>query len=202
MKSKSNILFIFITVTYLFASCKSAKKPEVTSTTGDTKIVNAAGTPKILQDSQAKVNVTVSKISGNANQDAINYIVPENVKEMIWLRSAIDRGINKDLRASAIMMMVDQKKLSKQMADLVANKKYYIPAIDTTNEVTINDKIGSDWDKAWNGKMVADHMQLLTMLEKAKNAVTDSDLHSIIIKNIPIVQSHLNMAQALDKKIR
>ena len=77
-----------------------------------------------------------------------------------------------------------------------------MPALDTANTVTINDKTGKDWDKAWADKMVDDHTALLDKLKKAKADVKDSALSKLITNTIPVVESHLAMSKKIQDKLK
>lgn len=197
MKKISVAFYFLISVSLILSACNSDNKPSL-----------FAGKKK---DSTLKYNTiadttpkkkSLSTAVGNANQDAINYAVPENTKEVMWLKAANERGIHKDVRASALIMLGDHNKFGKELKRIIDKGNYTIPAFDTTNVVNINDKIGIDWDKAWAGRMVADHMESLKLLQKAVNDVSDPDLQKLISSTIPVVQSHLTMVEQISKKLK
>ncbi len=158
-------------------------------------------------DSSATTNAdTTNKTvqsNTNAEQDFINYAVPANTKEIIWLKAGIKEGHNKALKDDAKMMLKDHKKLDSTVTGyLGTHTNLSAPSVDTSNVVNINDKKGVDWDKAWVAKMVEDHSGLLEKLQKSAGDVKDTVLLSIINGTIPVVQAHLAMAKSLQTKIK
>jgi putative membrane protein len=148
---------------------------------------------------------TTSKMAPStaAEQDFINYAVPGNTKEIIWLKAGIHQGHNKDLKSNAKMMLKDHEQLGNSVSDYLGmHKNLSVPVVDTTNAVNINDKKGADWDKAWADKMVDDHSDLLSKLQKSQSDVKDTAMLSIINGAVPVVQSHLAMAKDLKTKLK
>lgn len=166
----------------------------------DTTTSSTSGT-----DSSAMANkmpADSGKNMSNPDQDAINYAVTKNTKEIAWLQAGIDKGTSKELKEHAKMMMADHKKLDGEVSALVTKKGMKAPSVDTTGEVNINDKSGKEWDMAWTDKLIADHNEILDMFGKAKQNVKDEELRTLITKTIPVVQSHLDMANAMKAKMK
>lgn len=138
----------------------------------------------------------------NSDQAFIDYVVPKNASEIAWLTAGMNHGNSKELKDHAKMMLADHKKLEGEVKDLITKKSMSMPAADTTNAVTINDKKGKDWDKAWTDKMVADHEEILNKLQSAQNDVQDADAKTLITNTIPVVQNHLKMAKAMQAKMK
>jgi putative membrane protein len=140
----------------------------------------------------------MAQASSAREQDFINYAVPANTKEILWLQAGMKEGHSKQLKQNAKEMLKDHKKLDSTVSSyLESHKSLSAPVVDTTNAVNINDKKGKDWDKAWVDKMVDDHSGLLEKLQKSQIDVKDTSLLRIINGAIPVVQSHLAMAKSL-----
>ena len=140
---------------------------------------------------------------GSPEQDFINTAVPANTKEIIWLQAGIDKSGSKELKSHARMMLADHKKLDVTVKNYLDNHtSITAPMVDTTNTVNINDKTGKDWDKAWAGKMVDDHQELLDKLKSAQKNITDTALLTIVNNTIPVVAAHLEMAKTLEKQLK
>ncbi len=197
MKIVSTTFYCLMSVSVIFSACNGGNKPSIFA--GKKK--DSTLRYNTIGDTIPKKKSLATDVA-NANQDAINYAVPENTKEVMWLKAANERGIHKDVRASALIMLGDHNKFGQQLKKIIEKGNYTIPAFDTTNVVNINDKIGIDWDKAWAGRMVADHMEFLKLLQKAVNDVSDPDLQKLISSTIPVVQSHLTMVEQISKKLK
>lgn len=134
-------------------------------------------------------------------QEFLNYAIPKNTKEIMWIKAGATHGAMKETKDHATMMLKDHNKLAAEIKDyMTQNPSYMMPALDTANEVTILDKKGADFDKAWADKMVSDHEEILSKLNSAKTSVTDANLSKIITNTIPVVESHLSMAKLMQKK--
>ena len=145
-----------------------------------------------------------SSAASSPEQDFLNYAIPANAKEIIWLKAGIAHGDLKDIKAHASMMLKDHTKLGATVKDFLSKKPAYtMPSLtDTVNTVNITDKTGADWEKAWSDKMVDDHKDLLDKLKKAQDDVKDPDLKKIITSTIPVIESHLAMAKTIKDKIK
>jgi predicted outer membrane protein len=146
---------------------------------------------------------TTKASQNNGAQDFINYAVPGNTKEIIWLQAGIKDGHSKELKDHAKMMLVDHKKLDSTVSRyLSTHQNLTAPVVDTANTVDITVKKGVAWDSAWAKKMVEDHSGLLEKLQNSQTVVKDTALLTIINNTIPVVQSHLAMAKSLQTKIK
>lgn len=162
-----------------------------TSTTSKTDTVKADTTNAVAQNKT------------NPEQDFINYAVPANTKEIIWLKAGVNHGQSKSLKDHAKMMLKDHQKLDVTVSKyLSSHGNLTAPAVDTSNVVNIQNKMGKDWDKAWVDQMVNDHSDLLGKLKQSQTDVKDTSLSSIITSTIPVVESHLAMAKSLQAKMQ
>lgn len=136
-------------------------------------------------------------------QSFINYMVPKNTKEILWLKAALTHGTSSELKQHSLMMLKDHNQLESDVKGYIAkHPAITMPSVDKSNTVTINDKAGADWDKAWVDKMVDDHEEMLNKLQSAKSYINDSALNKLIINTIPAVATHLSMAKHLKAKFK
>ena len=160
---------------------------------------DAATTDAIVVDNNNKM--TESAATATPEQEFLNYAIPKNTKEIMWLKAGAANGSMRETKDHATMMLKDHNKLAADVKDYMSkHPNYTMPALDTANEITILDKKGADFDKAWTDKMVMDHEEILSKLNSAKASVTDADLNKIITNTIPVVESHLSMAKMMQKK--
>src|ERR1700682_5661984 len=81
-----------------------------------------------------KTNTTSKRVKNNsvAEQNFIDYAVPANTKEIIWLEAGIHKGHNKELRQHASMMLTDHKNLDAEVKHYLDNhKNLNVPTVDT-----------------------------------------------------------------------
>ena len=200
MKRNTNFLSLFLLGgTLCLWSCDGSKGP--TSTNSD-----STSATKLQVSADTSGRNTGSSTSSNAaadpNQDAINYAVPKNATEIAWLKAGIANATNKELKAHCKMMLTDHEGLATKVKDLIAKKNYAVPTFDTTNAVNLTEKPGTAWDKAFTSKMISEHKDILEKFGQSQKTVTDADLNALITKTIPVVQSHLDMVEKLDKSLK
>jgi putative membrane protein len=154
-------------------------------------------------DSTATAQNVQPQTTKSPEQEFVNYAVPANTTEMIWLREGVEKSGNKDIKNHAKMMLKDHQQLDEKVKAYLTTKgtNLTVPAVDTTNAVNINDKKGKDWDKAWVDKMVDDHSNLLDKLKSSQKDVKDSSLLALINNTIPTVESHLAMTKTMKSKM-
>lgn len=141
-----------------------------------------------------------SLTASSAEQDFINFAIPANTKEILWLKAGLSKGAG-DIKEHSSMMLKDHNKLGETVKGwLSKHPDIKVPTVDTANTVDINDKTGNDWNKAWVDKMVKDHNSLLEQLKISQSAVKDSSLSKIITSTIPVVESHVSMAKMMEQK--
>jgi len=136
-------------------------------------------------------------------QNFINYAVPGNTQEIIWIQAGIKNGQSKALKDHAKMMLKDHQKLDETVRGyLSSHNSISVPAVDTSNVVNLTQKKGKDWDKAWTDKMVDAHSDLLSKLKQSQTDVKDTALLSIINNTVPVVESHLAMMKTLQGQLK
>ena len=163
----------------------------------DNTKVSADSSKNMVDSSHAMASNTSTN---NSEQEFINFAVPANTKEILWLKAGLSKGAS-DIKQHSSMMLKDHNKLDETVKGWLAkHPDIKIPTVDTANTVDINNKTGNDWNKAWVDKMVKDHNGLLEQLKKSQSAVKDSSLSKIITSTIPVVESHISMAKMMEQK--
>jgi putative membrane protein len=172
----------------------------------------ALGACNSSNNTEASSDSTAGKMSSSdtvkasapvADQDFVNYAVPGNTKEIIWLKAGIAQSSNHELKSHAHSMLKDHEKLDSTVKGYLSmHSDLIVPSVDTSNVVNIQGKKGKEWDKAWVDQMVQDHSDLLDKLKKSQGDIKDTALLSIVNNTIPVVQSHLDMVKNIQKKMK
>jgi putative membrane protein len=124
---------------------------------------------------------------------------------------AAKKGTSADVREYGNMMMRDHHTLRKQGQDLA--KKLGVtpepPANDDTKaqfDRTMNlyngAAKGKDFDKAYIDNEVTYHKSVLETATAAMNAAQNAELKNLIQKAAPVIQAHLDRAQAIQAKMQ
>jgi putative membrane protein len=123
---------------------------------------------------------------------------------------AAKKATNPEVKAFARLMMSEHHTLRLQGQQL-AKKVKITPeppvddpltaaAQDETNALQSTPK-GAEFDRTYIEKEVAAHQAVKDLLAKAQSAAQNAELKNLIEKAQPVVQKHLDQAQALQKKL-
>ena len=174
---------------------------------GDTTPTSTSGNSDSTSKDNTNVVVDTSHATTHAmpvvqpEQEFINYAVPKNTKEIMWLKAGLKNG-SAAVKEHSQMMLKDHNKLAEEVKGwLGKNSTITMPALDTAGEVNIGDKKGNDWNKTWIDKSVTDHTEILAHLKDAKAIVKDVALNKIITNTIPVVESHLAMSKKMQESL-
>lgn len=195
MKHSINLSLAIIAAGFTIVSCNNASKDNTVSTTDTTNSTS------MMADTSSKMTTTPTTAVVSPEQEFINYAVPGNINEIDWLNAGVKYG-SKEVKTHAGMMLKDHEALGKKVkAYLDTHTNLTVPTADTSNAITINNKIGNDWNKAWSDKMVDDHAGLLDKLKTSSTTVKDPQLLAIINPAIKTVEAHLAMAKMCQKNM-
>ncbi len=123
---------------------------------------------------------------------------------------ASTKGTNAEVKEFGRTMMRDHHALRKAGQDLA--KKLNLtpapPANDTLPAAAQRaaDKLNADpkgpaWDKSYIDNEVAVHQSVLSLLQAAQGAATDTSLKALITKATPNIEAHLKKAQDIQTKL-
>ncbi len=188
-----NFSAALLATSFFLYSCNDGNKTVTSETTKDSLAMTTPG----IGDTSTTGKKTNPSSATSPEQEFINYAVPKNTKEIIWITAGTMKG-DKEIKKHSVMMLKDHNKLAMEIKTWMGNHtNIMMPALDTANEVNINNKMGNEWNKAWVEKMIADHVEILEKLKSAKTSVADADLNKIISNTIPVVESHLSMSKMM-----
>ncbi len=203
-------VFIIISFATTTAACKSNNH---TGYNDDNKILSAADSPHLKDTaSKSKViskpdspytnNTAANEIAAGPEQEFINFALPKNSREIVLLNACLAHGTSKELKQHSLMMWKDHKSLEAELKGYVAKHPAIIIPKDTSTIITITDKTGADWDKAWIDKIIEEHDELLNKFQSARSNINDPVLVILITNAIPVLRSHLAMAKTLQSHFK
>ena len=104
------------------------------------------------------------------------------------------------------MMVKDHTKANEELKSLAAQKNITLPATLSDKHQKhvddLNDKTGKDFNKAYMDLMVDDHKEDVDDFKDAAENVPDSTIKGFAAKAVPVLQKHLEAAQAIQKNLK
>ncbi len=171
--------------------------------------------PKDSVDSAKEANQSIdsSNIASNSNKDSLkndaNFMVNAASGGMLEVelgKIAEKNAASQQVKQFGKMMITDHTKANNELKALAAKKNIVVPATPGKDEQTKIDKLqkeqGKDFDKDYVSLMIDDHKDDIQEFKKAADNAQDSDIKAFALKNLPVLQKHLNSVQAIDSLMK
>jgi len=185
---KAALLQLSVISSFFFlGSCNTAQKQE------DTKDVAE-------EHNDAKFD------SNNGEKDA-QFLVNAaeiNMKEILLGQLAQQIGTTAHVKELGKMMEDAHKKSLDELTALAKSKMITLPATSTDNVQvaykSLNEKSGSDFDKAYADMMVSEHKDAISIFEIASTESSDTAIRNWATAALPGLRKHLDSAMDCKKK--
>lgn len=192
----------------LNGGCEKRASTVGSADSASTGAVSGADTARMgTPDTSAKAMVSGGTLS-DANIVAL--LDEANKADSSAGATAAKKATNPEVKAFARLMMTEHHALrlqGQQLAKKVrvtpeppADDPLTAAAQDETNALQSTPK-GAQFDRIYIEKEVAVHQAVKDLLDKAHSAAQNAELKSLIEKAQPVIQKHLDQAQALQKKL-
>jgi putative membrane protein len=128
------------------------------------------------------------------------------VAEVEMGKLAQQKGASQQVKDFGARMVQDHGKANDELKTL-ASAKGMAPAAKPDKEhekklASLQDKSGTDFDKAYMKEMVADHKKDVAEFRKQAKSAKDPEVKAFAEKTLPTLEAHLKLAQETDKAVR
>ncbi len=113
---------------------------------------------------------------------------------------AMDQGADPMVKAFAKMIVDDHNRSNDNLED-IARKKTIETDVEENFDNHLISQTGTEFDQALIKRMILDHAAAIERFKTAEKQITDPELHDFITSTLPILQAHLEQANALSKDI-
>jgi putative membrane protein len=118
---------------------------------------------------------------------------------------ASTKAQNADVKKFAQMMVADHTKANTELKTLAGGKGATLPTeLDAAHKSTMTELqglSGAAFDKAYIAGQLADHEKTVKLFQTEAQSGTDADIKAFATKNLPTLQSHLEMVRNLNNKL-
>jgi len=145
-----------------------------------------------------------SKLS-HADSSFIKEAAQGGLMEVKMGQTAKDHGSNADVKSYGEMLVKDHTKANDKLSSLAAQK-----GVNLAKEIEpkhasmmkdIENKQGSDFDRAFIQDAVKDHRKDIAKFEKASRDLQDPELRSFAMETLPTLRNHLQEAERIAKSL-
>lgn len=174
---------------------------------------NGTKDPKETADSLNQVKDTTSNVMATGgiaveSSDAqfATKAAVGGMAEVEFAKVALDKTSNAKIKDFANMMITDHGKANEELMAIAKMKNITLPgALDEDHLKKLNElnqKTGTDFDKAYVSAMVDGHKSTLKLMQDQASSGNDPDLKSFAGKTAPIVQTHLDMINKIHDSLK
>ena len=119
---------------------------------------------------------------------------------------AADKAVNDQVKAFGRQMQQDHGKANDELKTLAANKGVQIPTALTGKHKRTVDRLSklsnAEFDRPYMRTMIDDHKEDLKAFQREADKGKDPDVKQFASKYVPMIQNHLEMAQATGKQLK
>lgn len=165
-------------------------------TTTDSSSMGTAGTDSTTANGQP------------ASQQAIDFAQKAAIGGMMEVQLgqlAQQKAASERVKNFGQMMVDDHSKANDQLKSVAAQQNIQLPtALDDEHQKKVDDlqkKSGKEFDKDYMSMMVDDHQKDIQEFQDAAKNVNDQAISNFATTTLPVLQKHLDSAQAINKSV-
>lgn len=208
---KKNMYALCIAGAMLAMSCNGNKSDNGTlATTSDT--IASSMTSTTDNTSNKMATDTINRPATNnrpvRNPDVVNFVqkaIPGGTMEVEMGKMAASQGQNQRVKDFGNMLVKDHTAAGDELKGMAKANNINVPADMTPEQKSYMDmlmnKSGAAFDKAYMDMMVSDHKKDIAEYKKASTTLTDDTYKAFAGKTLPVLQRHLDSAQAIKKNL-
>ena len=156
-------------------------------------------------DSAQNVNDSTNVVSDNTS-DFATEAASGGMMEVQLGKLAQQKAANPRVKAFGEMMVKDHSKANDELKAIAARQNIALPdSMSNDKKDNMNDlskKTGKDFDKAYMDMMVDDHKEDIDKFQKAAQNVKDTAVRAWASNALPVLQKHLDSAQAIQQAVK
>ncbi len=148
----------------------------------------------------------VSGTPSTASKDDINFTkhaANDGVAEVKLGQLAMDKSSHAGIKKLAQRMVEDHSKANDELRSLAQGKQIMLPPpADASPAIdSLKNKHGAKFDRAWIDMIVKSHQKAVAMFTTEKRQAQDPDVRNFTNETLPVLNTHLEMAQKLQDEL-
>jgi len=156
-------------------------------------------------DSAKKVNDSTASVINKAS-DFATEAASGGMMEVQLGKLAEQKALNPRVKKFGAMMVKDHSQANDNLKAIAAKQNIALPdSMDNDKKRHMDDlskKTGKDFDKAYMDMMVDDHKEDISKFKDAAQNSPDTAVKAFAANSVPILQKHLDSAQAIQQSIK
>jgi len=148
--------------------------------------------------------VPASAALSSADREFVQEAASGGMAEVQAAQLAQQRANSQQVKDFASRMITDHTQANTELQQIAQQESITLPSQPTGKDAAAAKKLsglnGAAFDKAYSQDQLSDHQQVVALFRKEAGSGQDPALKAFAQKTLPILQQHLQMAQALNSK--
>jgi putative membrane protein len=183
-------------------SCNNSSQSDSTQAAKDSNATKMDSTGTGDSTAARSIPTTVSK----ADQDFAVNTANAGMTEIQAAQLAEQKGMSKDVKEYAAMMITDHTAAADKLKAIAATKNITLPAaISPEMQKNLDDlqkDDGKKFDKAYMDMMVSDHKKVISAFEDESKNGSDADIRAFADSTLHTLHHHLDKAEECKKMMK
>jgi len=185
---------------YLFQGCASGSSSDKKTSTDSAMGMNDSATKNVDTVSSTVSAQPIDKACADFSVKAAS----GGMMEVQLGKIAQDRAMSQRVKDFGAMMVADHTKANDDLMARAKSQNIVLSPIAGADEQKMIDelskKTGKDFDKAYMDMMLDDHKKDIAEFKKAAEKCTNSAIRDFASQALPVLEKHLDSAQAITGK--
>ena len=166
---------------------------------------NSGAVEEAQETNEQKFDDTAIEDTKSNQSDFMTKAASGGMMEVQLGELAQQNGMSQEVKDFGKMMVDDHTKANQELKAIAAQKNITLPdsmgqeQMDHVQE--LQGKTGAEFDQAYMSLMVADHEEDVNLFEEAAQNLEDPETKAFASKTVPILQQHLERAQAVNNSV-
>lgn len=148
--------------------------------------------------------VPASAALSSADREFVQEASSGGMAEVQAAQLAQQRANSQQIKDFASRMITDHTQANTELQQIAQQESITLPSQPTGKDAAAAKKLsglnGAAFDKAYSQDQLSDHQQVVALFRKEASSGQDQALKAFAQKTLPVLQQHLQMAQALNSK--
>ena len=199
MKTTTSLL---LALCFVIWSCNNSANTETKTDSSGTIHDSLNGSPK--DSGSGNMNMTMP--TDAASSAFLMKVANVGMAEVQLGQIAQTKGTYQGVKDFAAMMVQDHTAANDKVKSLATQRSVTLPSVvDQDHQKMIDDlnkKNGKAFDKSYIDAMVKGHEKVIKDFQDASGKVGDTEVKSFITNTLPTLQTHLDSAKAVQKRLK
>jgi Predicted outer membrane protein len=181
-------------------ACNNEKTENTTTAKDSTTLVSPDTTAKTDTASSMGQTATTDQMYDKDTKDFVMKAADGGMMEVELGKIAQQKAQSQRVKNYADMIVTDHTKANDDLKSIAGSKLSMPAAMSAEHQKHIDmlkNKSGADFDKSYINMMIDDHKKDIAEFKKASQNVKDAGIKGFATNALPVLQKHLDSAQAI-----